>query len=88
MCPVAYVMCYSLSWTSTVTVALLDVGLVALVPHQFIQSIREGKVQLHVLLLLLVLQKAFSRSSPPVCTPPLENACLCTCLLCTPKIIL
>lgn len=63
-------MCYSLSWTSTVAVALLDVSLVALVPHQLVQSVREGRVQLHMLL-LLVLQKAFSRRSPPVCTPPL-----------------
>lgn len=70
MCPVKYVMCYSLSWTSTVAVALLDVGLMALIPHQFFQSIREGQVQLRMLMLLL-LQKAFSRSSPPLHTPPL-----------------
>lgn len=65
---------YLLSWTSTVAVALLDVGLVALVPHQFLQSIGEGQVQLHVMLLmLLLLHKAFSRGSPPLHSPPLQT---------------
>ena len=63
-------MCYSLSWASTVAVTLLDVGLVALVPHQFFQGIGEGEVQLHVLLLLW-LQEAISRCPPPVSTPSL-----------------
>lgn len=70
-----YLLCqYLLSWTSTVAVALLDVGFVALVPHQFLQSIGEGQVQLHVmLLLLLLLHKAFSRGSPPLQSPPLQT---------------
>ncbi len=50
MCSVKCVVCYSLSWASTVAVALLGVSLVAFVPHQFVQSVREGQVQLHVLL--------------------------------------
>lgn len=72
---IGYLLCqYLLSWTSTVAVALLDVGFVALVPHQFLQSIGEGQVQLHVmLLLLLLLHKAFSRGSPPRHSPPLQT---------------
>lgn len=36
--------CHSLSWTATVAVALLDVGFVAVVPHQLLQHIWEGQV--------------------------------------------
>lgn len=70
-----YLLCqYLLSWTATVAIALLDVGLVALVPHQFLQSIGKGQVQLHVmLLLLLLLHEAFNRSSPPLHSPPLQT---------------
>ncbi|TNN69828.1 hypothetical protein EYF80_019896 [Liparis tanakae] len=59
-----YAMWYSLSWTFTVAVAPLGVSLVALVPNQLVQSIRERQVQLPILRLLLLLQKACSRRSP------------------------
>lgn len=64
---------YSLSWAPTVAVALLDISLVSLVPHQFFQSIREGQVQLHMLLLLLLLYEALRSSSSPLHSPPLET---------------
>lgn len=35
---------HSLSWTATVAVALLDVGFVAVVPHQLLQHVWEGQV--------------------------------------------
>lgn len=63
---------YSLSWTCTVAVALLDVGLVVLVPHQLIQAIGEVEVQLHVmLLLLLLLHKDSGGGCPPLHGRPL-----------------
>lgn len=64
---------YSLSWASTIAVTLLDVSLVALVPHQLVLGVGKGQVKLHVMLLWRLLLKTFSRHSSPTSTTDLHT---------------